>query len=138
MGCLCNTSLSITLPSPFRRKAKRISTSHEVTPALGQGTLLNSGFCQPARSNSSQPGTLLGQQSRTRSACTDALWHHGSSTGRNGPNPASLAWALHQPRGQALALHATCQLLPGPGRGGACSSLPHFTLWALTGGKNPL
>lgn len=40
MGCLCNTSLSIKLPSPLQGKVKWISTNHNAMPALSQGPLL--------------------------------------------------------------------------------------------------
>lgn len=43
-GVLCNTSLSIKLPSPSQGKAERISTSPNTTPPSGQGTKTNSGF----------------------------------------------------------------------------------------------
>lgn len=42
MGYLCNTSLSIKLPSTLQGKAERIPTSHNMMPPFGQGTVMNS------------------------------------------------------------------------------------------------
>lgn len=58
MGYLCNTPLSIKLPSPLQGKAAWISTSHNMTPSSGQGIAVNS--CLPLLSlvTHSQRGIL--------------------------------------------------------------------------------
>lgn len=62
MGYLCNTSLSIKLPSPSQGKAEWISTSQNTTPPFGQGLRTSPGFPFLSPATHSQRAILVGQQ----------------------------------------------------------------------------
>lgn len=67
MGYLCNTSLSIKLPSPLQGKAERISTSHNTMPPFGQGMTMNSSFPLLSPATHSQRAILVSPAAPTRS-----------------------------------------------------------------------
>lgn len=132
MGCLCNTSLSIKLPSPLQGKVKWISTNHNATPALSQGPLLllisptQHGHQSP-KSNFGQPGAPVASWSRgpwISSVPAGALLYRGGSAGgrepSQTPHPPASAWPVPQQRPVGALLgtapvpcHSVCPAMQG-------------------------
>lgn len=122
MGCLCNTSLSIKLPSPLQGKVKWISTNHNAMPALSQGPLLllispsQHGHQSPKR-NFGRPGAPVASWSRgpwIPSVPAGALQYQGGSAGGREPSQTLHPPASPRPGPQQRPVGALLATAPVP------------------------
>lgn len=122
MGCLCNTSLSIKLPSPLQGKVKWISTNHNTTPALSQGPLLllispSQHGHQSPKSNFGWLGAPVASWSRgpwIPSVPAGALLYRGGSAGGREPSQTPHPPASARPGPQQRPVGALLGTAPVP------------------------